>query len=240
MPKTRPEWQYDELKINSVMDYNVATQAAEYEERHGKVRDIPTENKNILDRLENLLPIPLSTANVLEIGTGTGAFARMAATRCAHVTALDAAEAMLQVAEEKMKPLGISNVELIHAGFLTYDFPPEQYDAVVSSLAMHHLPDVWKGEALANIRRALKPGGIFILVDVTFPCEGGEMAEYVPTLCTDALGKVMKTALLGHIAKEYSTFSWIMRGLIEHAGLEILAHEKFSQVAEIYVARKGS
>lgn len=236
--KARPVWQYDELKINSVMDYSMASQAAQYEERHGQVRNIAAENAQILERLEKLIPGGLASARLLEIGTGTGAFARTAAPRCAQVTALDASQAMLDVAREKMEPLALTNVELIQAGFLTFDFPENAYDAVVSSLALHHLPDVWKGEALANIFRTLKPGGVLVLVDVMFACEGGEMANYVPTLATPDLGEVMQTALIGHIAQEFSTFSWIMNAIVEHSGLKILEHQKFNQVTEIIVARK--
>lgn len=236
--KERPMWQYDELKINSIIDYTTASEAAHYEERHSTVRNIEAENQNLLDRLEVLLPDGLAKAKILEIGTGTGAFARTVAPKCAWVTALDASEAMLAVAKEKAAPLGLTNMEWFHAGFLTFDFPENEYDAVVSSLALHHLPDVWKGEALANIRRTLKPGGVFILVDVTFPWDCGEMAKCETVFLDKISSEEMKEPFIGHISKEYSTFSWIMAALIEHAGLKLLERSKFSAVAEIFVARK--
>ena len=213
-------------------------EAARYEERHGTVRKIEAENRNILERLETLIPGGLAKARILEIGTGTGAFARTAAPKCAWVTALDAAEAMLAVAKEKAAPLGLQNLEWVHAGFLTFDFPENAYDAVVTSLALHHLPDVWKGEALVNIRRTLKPGGVLILVDVTFPWDCGEMAKCEPVFLDKIASEDMKRPFIGHISKEYSTFSWIMAALIEHAGMKLLERSKFSTVAEIFVARK--
>ncbi|MBE6428292.1 MAG: class I SAM-dependent methyltransferase [Planctomycetaceae bacterium] len=234
--KSRLPWQYDELKINSVFDYSAAQQAAQYEERHGKVRDIADENRRILDILERTLTSGLIGANILEIGTGTGAFARTAAQERARVTALDVSEAMLAVAKEKA--MGISNIDFIHGGFLTGNFPESGFDAVVSSLALHHLPDVWKAEALANIYRTLKPGGVFILVDVVFMCEGGEMAWYVPQMLGRVNDEGMLNGLTGHIASEFSTLDWIMRGLIERAGMKIIQQENFSSVSEIYVAKK--
>ncbi|MBQ9455061.1 MAG: class I SAM-dependent methyltransferase [Thermoguttaceae bacterium] len=236
--KERPMWQYDELKINSIIDYTTASEAAHYEERHSTVRNIKAENQNLLDRLEVLIPDGLAKAKILEIGTGTGAFARTVAPKCAWVTALDASEAMLAVAKEKAAPLGLTNMEWFHAGFLTFDFPENEYDAVVSSLALHHLPDVWKGEALANIRRTLKPGGVLILVDVTFPWDCGEMAKCETVFLDKISSEEMKEPFIGHLSKEYSTFSWIMAALIEHAGLKLLERSKFSAVAEIFVARK--
>jgi len=237
--KERPAWQYDELKINSTVDYTAAAQAAQYEERHSSIRNIAEENRNLLERLETLIPGGLASAKILEIGTGTGAFARAAAPRCAHVTALDAAEAMLTVAQQKAEPLGLTNVEWFQAGFLTFDFPENEYDAVVTSLALHHLPDVWKGEALANIYRTLKPGGVLILVDVTFPWDCGEMVKCEPYFLNQIHDEGMHKSFVGHIAMEYSTFSWIMAAMIEHTGFKLLERSAFSLVTEIFVAKKA-
>ena len=40
---------------------------------------------------------------------------------------------------------------LEQAGFLTFTAPEEPVDAVLSSIALHHLPDFWKGVALQRI-----------------------------------------------------------------------------------------
>ncbi len=231
-------WQYDEMKINSYFDYAAAQQAALYEERHGRVRDIADENRRILEILDRRLPRGLAGANILEIGTGTGAFARAAAQKCGRVSAADVSEAMLAVAREKVNELGIANVDFILGGFLTGDFPDSGFDAVVSSLALHHLPDVWKAEALARIYRTLKPGGIFVLVDVVFMCEGGEMERYVPKMLDQIKDEGMRDGMNGHIATEFSTLDWIMREMIERAGMKVVQQEKFNIVSEIYVAEK--
>lgn len=236
--REKPDWQYDELNIQAHFDYSALQQAIQYEERHGRARDIADENRRILEILDSRLPSGLAGANILEIGTGTGAFARAASPKCGRVLATDVSEAMLTVAKEKAAAQGVSNVDFVLGGFLTGDFPDSSFDAVVSSLALHHLPDVWKAEALARICRALKPGGILVLVDVVFKCDGGEMAQYVPKLLGGIKDEGMRSGLVGHIAKEFSTLDWIMRGMLERAGLKILQQEKFNVVSEIYVAEK--
>jgi demethylmenaquinone methyltransferase/2-methoxy-6-polyprenyl-1,4-benzoquinol methylase/phosphoethanolamine N-methyltransferase len=48
-------------------------------------------------------------------------------------------------------------------------FADQTFDVVVSSLVFHHLPDALKRQALAEIRRVLKPGGRLLLVDLLGP-----------------------------------------------------------------------
>ena len=42
-------------------------------------------------------------------------------------------------------------------------------DAVITQLALHHLPDFWKLVALKRISQMLKDGGKLYLRDVVFP-----------------------------------------------------------------------
>jgi putative AdoMet-dependent methyltransferase len=53
----------------------------------------------------------------------------------------------------------VANIEFVHAGFLTYAHRDEAADAVVSRMALHHLPDFWKVVALDRVRALLKKGG---------------------------------------------------------------------------------
>src|SRR5215471_9904858 len=81
----------------------------------------------------------------------------------AHLTLFDLTPEMLSVARQRLKPLGR------RVRFVTADFaaaaPSKSYDAVVSALAIHHLPDTGKRHLFSDIFKYLTPGGVFINAD---------------------------------------------------------------------------
>ncbi|NLS94398.1 MAG: class I SAM-dependent methyltransferase [Planctomycetaceae bacterium] len=209
-----PAWQWNEIQQVGT-DYSDVAEVERYEQRMGEFRDLPAEDAAILDTLALA-----KGARILEIGTGTGHFARAAAKAGYCVTALDVSTAMLQYAEDRAKADGLTGLEFRHAGFLTLSAAPSTFDAAVSVAVLHHLPDLWKAVALANIHRALKPGGRFLLCDVVFSSKGRD-----PRVQFDAflntVPQSMRDGASCHVAKEYSTLDWIMEGLLTRAGFSI-------------------
>jgi tRNA (cmo5U34)-methyltransferase len=108
--------------------------------------------------LELAEPGPLRT--VLDLGTGTGAFALMiaAAYPDARFTLLDGAPAMIEKAEAN---LGSRVVAALVQDFAD-PLPAGPFDAIVSSLAIHHLDDAGKASLYARVRDALRPGGVLV------------------------------------------------------------------------------
>ena len=116
------------------------------------------------------------------------------------------------------------NIETHCAGFLTYEHKEAPVDAIVSVAALHHLPDFWKAVALKRIYNMLKPGGKLYLFDVvfSFPVESyqSEFDKWVKGMREKA-GQDMAEETILHIRDEYSSFDWVVDGMIERAGFRI-------------------
>ncbi len=111
---------------------------------------------------------------VLDVGCGTGNLTMAAKVRAGAdgtVWGIDAAPEMIQEAERKAaeKQLDVRyQVALIE----DIPFPDGEFDVVLSSLMLHHLPRDLKRQGVAEISRVLKPGGRFVAVDVDPPLLG--------------------------------------------------------------------
>jgi ubiquinone/menaquinone biosynthesis C-methylase UbiE len=209
-------WQYDEMQQIG-KDYGSVAEVEAYDSRHGKFRNVQKESQTILDRLA-----VRKKQFVLEFGTGTGTFAIEAAKRCAKVYAVDISLAMLEYARMKADSQGVGNIEFCYGGFLTYDHREDPVDVVVTSLALHHLPDFWKFAALSRMNSMLKYLGRLFLMDVVFAEENhmDNITKWIAGLEQIAGPEIAEDARR-HVQREYSTFSWIMEGLLTRTGFRI-------------------
>ena len=90
-------------------------------------------------------------STVVDLGAGTGRFALAVAPQVARVVAVDVSPAMLAVIGERVAQAGLSNVECVRGGFLSYEHAGPPADAVFTRNALHQLPDFWKALALDRI-----------------------------------------------------------------------------------------
>jgi putative AdoMet-dependent methyltransferase len=208
-----------------------------YDRNMQKYRNIQGEIQEILDFLD-LQP----HQTVLEIGTGTGEFALAAANHCAKVYAVDLSEGMLRHAEKKAMSRGVSNVEFLQGGFLAYQHP-YPLDAVVTQIALHHLPDFWKQVAMMRIAAMLRDGGKFCLRDVVYSFDISHHDKYLEGFVSKAsemAGLEFADRIAAHVKNEYSTLDWIMEGMIERAGFKIINVEKEYGFFALYLCKKTS
>ena len=231
LQREAPKWQYDEFKSVG-RDYGQVEEAAIYDASHADFRDLEAEAVAMWQALG-----VGADATVLEYGCGTGVFAVAAAQRAARVVAVDVSEAMLAVTRERAAAAGVDNLTLVHGGFLTYEHVGDPVEAIVTSLAFHHLPDFWKGVALVRLHRWLKPGGTLLLNDVVLPDTGGEEAIAAFVAKQEAAGgDFLREDAEGHFRDEFSTYDWVMRGLLARVGFTVRSAEWTDGVICRYLA----
>jgi putative AdoMet-dependent methyltransferase len=213
-----PAWRYDEMKPCGV-NFNNFLVASLYDKYHQTFRDYRQEAEQIVTALGLD-----SSAAVLDMGCGTGAFAIHAAPYYRRVYAVDVAKAMLGRACRKAKKAGLTNIEFRRGGFLTYEHTDEPVDAIVSVVALHHLPDFWKLVGLHRLTSMLKPNGRLYLFDVVFSFDIDRYASSVERFVEKMSVRSSpdgRRAAETHVREEYSTCGWIMEGLLERAGFQI-------------------
>jgi SAM-dependent methyltransferase len=162
---------------------------------------------------------------VVDFGAGTGQFTVAVAPVCARVVAVDVSPLMLDALRAKVHQARLGNIEVVQAGFLTYEHVGSPADFVYSRYALHHLPDFWKGVALARLRRALRPGGLFRLWDVVYNFDPAEAEDRIEAWCSTvdpADGEGWQRAELEeHVRDEHSTYSWLLEALVRRTGFTI-------------------
>ncbi len=164
-------------------------------------------------------------STVTEFGSGTGQVSLAAAATGARVTAVDVSLPMLTYLDAKMAERGLTNVTLVHQGFLSYSPTGDAVDFLYSRYALHHLPDFWKAIALNRLRRLLKPGGVFRLWDVVYDFSPQEADQRLEAWCaqggSSVDGEWSRAEFEEHVRDEYSTFRWILEPLIRRADFDI-------------------
>jgi ubiquinone/menaquinone biosynthesis C-methylase UbiE len=103
---------------------------------------------------------------VLDLGTGTGAVARLAADLVGpkgRVVGLDRATDALAAAEQRRQADGVTNVSFVEGDVDSW-LHDDEFDAVVGRLVLFHLRD--PAAALAHHTRSLRPGARVVAMDL--------------------------------------------------------------------------
>jgi phosphatidylethanolamine/phosphatidyl-N-methylethanolamine N-methyltransferase len=98
---------------------------------------------------------------ILEVGVGTG-ISLPGYGRASRLTGVDISEPMLDKARERVRRLGLSNVEAIRVGDAeALDFADESFDVVVAQYVVSAVPHPER--ALDEFARVCKPGGEIVI-----------------------------------------------------------------------------
>lgn len=176
------------------------------------------------DALLDRLPVGPGTVFV-DLGTGTGSLPIRAALRGAEAHAVDVSTNMLAFAGRRASSAGV-DVAQQHAGFLSHEFEAASVDVVTTRSALHQLPDTWKQAALNRMAAMLRPGGVLYLWDAMWSFPADELDKQLPAwiaaVARPAGEGFTREMFETHVREEFSTFVWIIEGMIERAGLRII------------------
>jgi ubiquinone/menaquinone biosynthesis C-methylase UbiE len=211
------DWWLDEL-AHAGAEHLDPSYVAGYEQKSGFD---PTEDLEVLQHHGCE-----AESTLLDIGAGTGVFAIAASSLCRHVIACDVSPAMTAAMRAKVSRLGIDNVTVVDAGFLSYQHDGDPVDVVFSRNALHQLPDFWKAIALSRVAALIRPGGILRLRDLVFDFEPHQAHEKIAVWMSGAVTDPSRgwtaAELAEHVRIEYSTYSWLFEPMLERCGFEIL------------------
>ena len=117
-----------------------------------------------------LLKKRTSTDSVLDIATGTGDFAILAAQKLhpQRIVGCDISEGMMQIGREKVEKLGLSDtITFQNEDCAKMSFETGSFDAVISAFALRNFQNL--DECLREMHRVLKEDGHLSVVDLCTP-----------------------------------------------------------------------
>lgn len=136
-----------------------------------------------VDALQALLP--QEPCDIIDVGTGTGFMAFIAASFGHRVTGLDLAEGMLAVAREEAAHRGL-NPRFVIGDAVAPAFPDASFDLVINRHLLWTLLE--PQTAFANWRRMLRSGGYVVAIDGVWrgtPAESDDRESYFERFYTD-------------------------------------------------------
>jgi ubiquinone/menaquinone biosynthesis C-methylase UbiE len=218
------------------VDYSDRDVVRDYDKQHGGFRNLDEEARRIA---EGLGLSELST--ILDIGCGTGELTTRLARICKKMYAVDVSGAMVDVLRAKISDQKLENVSPVESGLLTYDHEGDPLDAVIANVTLHHLPDFWKQIALCRLYDFLKPRGKLFLADVVFGFDPRKHREAIDSWLTGMrriAGQQIADETIVHVRDEFSTWEWVMSGMLERAGFHVVNNIQIMPNMRAYICLK--
>lgn len=104
---------------------------------------------------------------VLDLGCGAGHASFAVAPASASVTSFDLSPEMLAVVANAARERGLDNLRTQQGNVASLPFADAAFCMVITRFSAHHWLDA--PAALREVRRVLKPNGVFVIIDITAP-----------------------------------------------------------------------
>jgi len=151
-------------------------------------------------------------ARVLDLGCGAGHVSFHVAPLVSKVAAYDLSQQMLDVVAAAAAERGLSNIATVCGAAESLPFADAEFDFVFSRYSAHHWSDL--GQALREVRRVLKPGGVAAFIDVMSP--GSPLLDtYLQSV------EVLRDT--SHV-RDYSAGEWLRQ--VSEAGLHVRSTQR--------------
>jgi SAM-dependent methyltransferase len=125
--------------------------------------------------------VPATAVRALDVGCGTGRFARALAPRVDHVDAIDRSPQTLALARERSR--GVPNISYTDADLFDFEADPRGYDFISLIAVLHHID---LEQAASRLTELLAPGGVLVVLGIAREDTVAEYARSGPTFVLNA------------------------------------------------------
>lgn len=189
---------------------------------------------------------PYAPKRMLDVATGTGDFAILAARRLQPESLLgvDLSEGMLEVGRRKVREAGLADtITLRRADCLALDLPDGAFDALTVAYGIRNFADLDRG--LGEMLRVLRPDGRLVIIELTAP-------RRAPMKWFFWLYSHVLMPLVGRIiSRDSRAYTYlpstmeafpqgeVMQGILERAGFADVRFRRFTfGLSTLYTARR--
>lgn len=189
----------------------------------------------------------LQPKQILDIATGTGDFAILAAEmlRPEKLIGVDLSEGMMEVGRQKVAEKNLSEViSFIKEDCLNLSFEDNTFDAVTAAFGIRNFQDLDKG--LSEMCRVLRPGGMLSIIELTTP------VHFPMKQLFNVYSKTVLPIYGKLISKDDSAYDYLnktiaafpqgerMMEILTKAGFDTVSFKRLTfGICTMYIAKKG-